>query len=313
MEFKMIIVQVFALFFMMAVGFLARKKHFMTDEVKRGMTEILIKIISPAIIIKSFSRAFEAEKLSNIITIAIGGVIIHIVLCLLCFCFFRKETPDRKAVLRFAMVFGNFGFMGFPVLQGIFGLDGVFYGAMFQAPFYLFSWTFGVSLYSKQRDLKGTLKSIFNIPLISVILSLIMYVSPFRLPDFILSPISSIGDMNTPFSMLIIGSIFADVNFKEAFSDIKIYFATALRIVMAPMMVLGVILLVNLTGIAEFKGIAFEIMVILEAMPCAAYCAIFANKYGGDAKLASTVVATATALSIITIPLIVMLLSVLGI
>lgn len=313
MDFTTILFQVIALFIMMGVGFFARKKKYMTDEVKRGMTDILIKIVTPAVVISSFSRTFEEDKIHNALIVLVGAVIAHIILCAISLCLYRKESDERRAVLRFTLIFGNFGFMGFPVLQSIFGLDGVFYGAMFTAAFYLFSWTFGVSLFTKITSFKDTVKAIFNVPFIAVVLGVIMYISPFRLPSFIQSPIDAIGNMNTPFSMLIIGSIFADVKPKEIFTDIKVYLASILRLIAAPLLMVGIVLLVRLTGISELSGVGYEVVLIEEGMPCAAYCAIFATKFGGDAGFASKIVAIATALSIITIPLLVQLIRVCGI
>ncbi len=313
MDFKTLLFQVLSLFIMMGVGLLARKLKFITDETKRGMTDILIKIITPAVVISSFSGEFDSTKISNAFIVLAGAVVAHTLLCLTCLLLYKKETPDRKAVLRFTLIFGNFGFMGFPVLQSLYGIDGVFYGAMFTAAFYLFSWTFGVSLFTKSTSMKDKIKSIFNVPFIAVVIGVIMYVSPFRLPAFLQSPIDAIGSMNTPFSMLIVGSIFADVNFKEIFTDIKVYIASLLRILVVPVGLILLVWLVNQTNLVSLHGIPYRIVLTEEAMPCAAYAAIFATKFGSDAKLASKIVAIATALSIITIPFVVYLMELLGI
>lgn len=313
MDFSTILFQVIALFIMMAFGLFARKMGYMTDETKRGMSDILIKIVTPAVVITSFSGEFEHDKMSNALLVLAGAVTVHILLCLISLLLFRKESSSRKAVLRFTLIFGNFGFMGFPVLQSLFGLDGVFYGAMFTAAFYLFSWTFGVSLFAKPDGIKGTLKAIFNPPFVSVIVGFLMYISPFRLPSFLQNPIDAIGSMNTPLSMLIIGSVFAEVTLKQVFSDKKIYLVAFLRLLAVPLTAACAVALLNLTGIISLHGIPYHIVLVEESMPCAAYAVIFATKYGGDAKFASTAVAIATASSIITIPLVVWIIGLLGI
>lgn len=313
MDIKTILFQVIALFIMMGVGLLARKRGYMSDEAKRGMTDILINIVTPAIVISSFSGEFEHDKVSNALIVLAGAVIMHVILCSLSFLLFKKEEKDRRAVLRFAFIFGNFGFIGFPVLQSLFGIDGVFYGAMFTAAFYMFSWTFGVSLFAKKTGIKDKLKSIFNIPFISVVVGFLMYISPFRLPDFLQSPINAIGAMNTPLSMLIIGSSFAEIRFKEIFTEGKIYIVAAMRLLAVPVCAACITALLNLSGIVSFHGIPYQVVIIEEAMPCAAYAAIFAAKFGSDVKFASKVVAIATAASVLTIPLAVTVVSLLGI
>lgn len=313
MDIKTILFQVLALFIMMSVGLLARKKGYMSDEAKRGMTDILINIVTPAVVISSFSGEFEHDKVANALIVLAGAFVMHIILCSISFLLFKKESKDRRAVLRFAFIFGNFGFMGFPVLQSLFGIDGVFYGAMFTAAFYMFSWTFGVSLFTKKTGWKNTLRSIFNVPFISVVVGFLMYISPFRLPDFIQAPVDAIGAMNTPLSMLIIGSTFAEIKFKEVFTDCKIYIAAALRLVAVPICAACITAILNLSGIVSFHGIPYQVVIIEEAMPCAAYAAIFAAKFGSDVKFASKIVAIATAASVLTIPLAVAVVSLLGI
>ncbi len=313
MDIKTILFQVTALFIMMGVGLLVRKLGYLTDETKRGMTDILIKIVTPAVVISSFSGAFEHDKMSNAIIVLVGAFVIHAVLCLISLLLFKNEQKDRKAVLRFVFIFGNFGFMGFPVLQSLFGIDGVFYGAMFTAAFYMFSWTFGVSLFTKTTGIKEKLKSIFNVPFLSVIIGLLMYISPFRLPAFLQSPIDAIGAMNTPLSMLIIGSSFAEIKFKEVFTEKKIYVVSALRLIAVPLCTAGVLALLNLSGLVSLHGVPYHVIITEEAMPCAAYGAIFATKFGSDVKFASKTVAIATALSVLTIPLVVWVVGMLGI
>ena len=313
MNFTTILFQVIALFIMMGIGLLTRKLGYMSDAAKKGMTDILIKIVTPAVVITSFSREFEADKMTNAWVVLIGAIIMHIILCSLSLVLFSKEDKDKKAVLRFGMIFGNFGFMGFPVLQSLFGLDGVFYGAMFTAAFYLFSWTFGVALFTKPESLKDTLKSIFNVPFISVVIGVLMYISPFRLPSFLQTVVDSVGNMNTPLSMMIVGSIFADVKFKEIFTEKKIYVSAMLRLLISPVIAMAIALLVGTVFKGVPSGIPFRVVIVEEAMPCAAYAAIFATKFGSDSRLASKMVAIATASSVVTIPFVVWLMQILGI
>ncbi len=313
MEFTTILFQVLSLFVMMGIGVFARKKGYMSNEAKKGMTDILIKIVTPAVVVSSFSGEFVKSKLENALIVLAGAFIMHIILCLTSLLMYRKREKAKQAVLRFGIIFGNFGFMGFPVLQSLFGIDGIFYGAMFTAAFYLFSWTFGVSLFTKTSGLKDTVKSILNPPFIAVVLSLLMYISPFRLPSFFQSPVDAIGAMNTPLSMLIVGSIFADVKLKDLVKDKVMYISVALRILGAPIFAMLVMVVLNLITGGKFSGMPFEIIVLEEAMPAGAYTAIFASKFGGDDKLASLIVAVSTALSVLTIPLVAWLMGVCGI
>ena len=86
-----------------------------------------------------------------------------------------------------------------------------------------------------------------------------------------------------------------------------------LRLIAVPLCTAGVLALLNFSGLVSLHGVPYHVIITEEAMPCAAYGAIFATKFGSDVKFASKTVAIATALSVLTIPLVVWVVGMLGI
>ena len=309
-SFLTILYQVLSLFLMMAVGVFVRKKQWVTNEVKQGLIQLLIKIVSPAMIISSFMNEFESEKAKNALIVFILTLTIHSALALLSRFFFRKSARDQRPVLRYAVMFSNCAYMGYPVLQGIFGSEGVFFGAIYASCFHIFTWTFGVSIFGKREEKLGffkTLRSVLSPATVALLIGAVIFLLQLKLPVFISTPIQTVGGMNTPVSMIILGANLADVDFRTILNNVRIYIVTAVKLVVIPLTILAIFLLINLSGLLSLHGIAYKIALIEASMPTAAYTAILAGKYGADDRLAAGIVAFSTLCSILTLPLLITL------
>ncbi len=294
--------QVMVLFIIMVVGFYAKKRGFLNNVVDKGLSELLINITLPLMIITSFNIKYEAEMVSNAQKILLYSFFIHTSLILISKMFFFKFQRSKQQVFRFITIFCNVGFMGYPVLESIYGGMGVFYAAIFNIPFNLLVWTIGVTLFTGERDLKSMRKAIANPALIAVIIGVILFVFSIRLPLPIETSFKLVGATTTPISMIIIGSMLAELQLKNIFSDLSIYYATVVRLLIVPMIIYVVL---KFFKVDEFL---LNICVILQAMPAAVTTAIIAEKYGGDALLASQCVFITTIISVITIPIVILFL-----
>ena len=302
MENNQLVNQVMVLFIIMMVGFYAKKKKFLNNTVDKGLSELLINITLPFMIVTSFNIKYEAAMVNNAQKILLYSFLIHISLIFISKILFFKFPSNKQQVFRFITIFCNVGFMGYPVLESIYGGIGVFYAAIFNIPFNLLVWTVGVMLYTGEKDFKSMRKAMANPALIAVFIGLILFVFSIRLPVPIETSLKLVGSTTTPISMIIIGSMLAEMQFKNIFSDASIYYATFVRLLIVPMIIYVVL---KFLKVDEFL---LNICVILQAMPAAVTTAIIAEKYGGDSLLASQCVFITTIISVITIPIVILFL-----
>ena len=302
MENSQLINQVMVLFIIMAVGFYAKKRKFLNEVVDRGLTELLLNITLPFMIVSSFNIEYEATMISNAHKILVYSFLIHIGLIFISKLFFFKLPKNKEQVFRFITIFSNVGFMGYPVLESIYGGVGVFYAAIFNIAFNLLVWTVGVVLYTGEKDFKSMRKAVANPALIAVIIGIILFVFSVRLPLAIQTSLKLVGSTTTPISMIIIGSMLAEMQFKNIFSDLSIYYASVVRLLIVPMIIYVVL------RFFKVDEMLLNICVILQAMPAAVSSAIIAEKYGGDGLLASQCVFITTIISGITIPIVILFL-----
>ena len=289
------------LFLLIAVGYIAKKTKLIDNHKQEGLSDLLIDIFLPANIIKSFisTGSITGEYMFNCFMVMLGCALIQI-FTLVVFPFLFKRFDKKKAnVMEYGMLVSNSGFIGIPVVEYLYDSVAVTYAAVFQIPLNISMWTAGVSLFvQNELSIKERIKKIVTHPcIISVIIGLIIMITGFNTPVFLAETIKYLANATTPISMLIIGSMLADIDTKNLFDFSTMYFSL-LRLIIYPIFVLVILNLFNI------DKTVIEVLVLMVAMPCGSTCAILAQKYGYDYKYASKIIFVSSLFSIITIPLI---------
>jgi predicted permease len=294
--------QVLILFFIMATGFIAKKRDIFNSAVNKKLSELLLKVTNPLLVISSFQVDFTQDILKNVLIVFAFAISAHIVSILLGQVLFRRCDAESRKIMKFSAVYSNCGFMGFPLLSSLFGSIGVLYGSVYVAAFNIFLWTHGVMVFSdsKKIDRHNIKKVLLNPGIISVIIGILLFAFSLKLPAPVASAVEMIGSMTTPLAMLIIGATIADCELKQLLKGWNLYYATAVRLILIPLIAFVTLKLVGL------PDMLLKVCVLVVAMPMATTTAIFAELYDSDSVLASRAVVLSTLLSIITIPLFMM-------
>ena len=290
-----VVTKVAVMLIMIAVGYFITKKGMLTERGASEITSLLIKIVTPCLIVNSFIASHDDLELTELL-LSVGVSALSIVISMaFSLITFRKELLERKKVLRFAVIFSNAGFMGIPLVQGIVGDKGVIYGSFFIVVFNIFCWTYGYSMMSGGG--KMNLKTVLLNPgIVGLVFGLPIYFLKLNLPAVIAEPVGFLSNLNTPLAMLVIGSYIAKVDLRSFVSDLSVYKMAFLRLVAAPAVYLGLLMLIRP------EPDLFVSSVIQASAPVAANTVLFAVQYKCDSELASKTVAVSTVLSILTIP-----------
>ncbi len=300
-NFILIAQQVLVLFILIAVGFACGKAGMLTEHASKKMTDVVLYIVTPCVMVNAFQREFSVELLGQVFLAAgIAALILALSIVLVKLVFHDKNVA-RKKVLQFAVVFSNCGFMSLPLQKALLGDDGQFFGSIFVAIFNVFCWTYGLVDMSGDRKQLSLKKIVLNPGIIGVVAALILFVCRVQLPVFAAEPVRHLANLNTPLPMLIIGYYLSKADFKKAFTDAGAYVAMAIRLAVIPLAVLF--------GMAPFgldrnMVIAF---VIACSAPTAATTTMFAAKFDRDVALSVNIVTASTVFSIITMPAVVSL------
>lgn len=217
---EIIINQVIILFLTMVIGFVAKKRDIINNETTKKLSELLLRITLPAMIIFSYNQEFSKDLLTKGGIMLIYSVSIHILGILLGNILYWKYPDDIKNVLKYVTIYSNCGYMGLPVLEALYGQTGIFYASIYVTIFNIFTWTNGVMIFTGEKDIKTMKKALVNPGIIAVFIGLFIFIFSIKLPYPVLKTLEMFGTMTTPLSMLIIGALIANMDFKSFFQGL---------------------------------------------------------------------------------------------
>lgn len=297
-SFLLVAQQVLMLYLIMAVGFVLGKARLIDDRGSVAMSNLVMYAVSPSILIVAFQRELDMDSLRNFGLVLLVALAVHI-LAAVSVLLVRDKSPERQSCLRFAVVFANCGFMGYPLMSAMLGSEGVFYGSAYVVVFTVLSWTLGVYIMTRDRHCLAIRPILCNPGTISVVLAMALYLLQIELPEILMVPITHLSNLNTPLPMVVLGYQLSHANFREALRGRGAWVGMVLRLVVLPLAALGLCLLLKLpTGLTV-------VLVIAASTPPAALLGMFAARFGNDTALASSLVSVQTAFSAVTMPLVV--------
>lgn len=285
------------LFLLVAAGIVLRKKGILPENAKSILTDLVIYLILPCNIISSFFIEFNMEILKGFAVILVIATLIQFGCLLFANTFYNREPDRRKKVLQYGTVCSNAGFMGNPIAEGVYGGEGLMYASIFLIPQRIVMWSAGVSYFTESPDRKTVVKKVVTHPcIVAVYIGMFFMITQLHLPVFMENTVRNIGSCTTTVSMVLIGTILAEVNPRTLF-DRGIVKYTVIRLILIPLLVFAGCRLFSVNPL--LSGVS----VLLTGMPAGSTTAILAAKYDGDYIFATKCVVVTTLLSLITIPL----------
>ena len=299
--------QMIIMFLLMSVGFVGSKIGMITEETSKRLSAIVVNIANPAMILVSgiSDERMEGRELLSLTVVILA---IYAVLLLLAYLLpvLLRVDPKSRGVYQAMTVFSNIGFMGYPIIAALYGSSAVLYGALYSIPFNILIYTFGVSALRKKEDgaekKKLSLKEVLNIGVITSIISLILYLWQIRVPGFLTDTLNYLGNLTAPLSMMVIGASMTSISLRELFTDMRLLLFSLIKLLLIP--VLGMLLIRQVVTNVVICGV----FMIMLATPVGSMTAMLAQEYDGDYETASRGVTLTTLLSVITMPVVSLLL-----
>ena len=299
------------LFAIVVVGYIAGKWGYMGGTFDKKQSKVVIDITCPALILSS-AMTGELPDRRYILPLLGISVLTYLLLtgvALLLPRFLTKKKDD-EGVIGFAMMFGNVGFMGYPIVASIFGHEAVFYAAVRNVVNTFTVFTIGTMLVvgknqstveEKEMSRKKMLRKVlYSTPMLSAYLTMLIVALEIKdIPEFISQPLTMIGNITVPAALLIIGSSMSQLPLRALLGNGTIYATTLMRLAILPV---GIHYLMTLLGFSSF---VVGINTVVIAMPVATYGTILCLRHGKDTTLITEVTFITTLLAMISIPLLV--------
>ena len=299
------------LFAIVVVGYIAGKLGYMGGTFDKKLSKVVIDITCPALILSS-AMTGELPDRRYILPLLGISVLTYVLLtgvALLLPRFLTKKKDD-EGVIGFAMMFGNVGFMGYPIVASIFGHEAVFYAAVLNVVNTFTVFTVGTMLIvgknqstveEKEMSQKKMLRKVlYSTPMLSAYLTMLIVALEIKdIPEVISQPLTMIGNITVPAALLIIGSSMSQLPLRALLGNSTIYTTTLMRLAILP---IGIHYLMTLLGFSSF---VVGINTVVIAMPVATYGTILCLRHGKDTTLITEVTFITTLLAMISIPLLV--------
>jgi predicted permease len=286
--------QVITLFLLMAVGYTLKKLKKIDRGAISQLTFFLLYVVIPCLIVRSIEGA-ETTDYKLFVYSGMGCAAYFAIGIVLGLMFYKKQPPDTRRVLRFGSVYPNNGFMGFPLVTGIFGDEAAICAAAFLIGNTVIQWTHGVSLQGG-REYISIKKALINPGTLAFMAGAALFVSGVGLPAPLGNAVGFLADTNTPIAMVIIGAQMADADIAALLRMPEMYINALLKLLVFP----------ALTAVALYPlrmpPLAFCVTIVLAATPTGGMTSMFAERYGRDTATAAQAVSFTTLLSVATLP-----------
>lgn len=292
---------------LVAAGYACGKLGYLDGEFDRRLSRLVINITCPALILSSAMTGTLPDR-RFILPLLIISVVTYALLTIVAYTLpslFVKNS-DTAGAAGFAMMFGNVGFMGYPVVASLFGHEAVFYAAVLNVVNTFAVFTIGTMLITGRGEVgneRFQKKVLYSTPMLAAYLTIAIVAFEIDgIPEYISKPLSMLGDITVPAALLIVGSSMSQLPKRAMLGNSTVYVTVLFRLLLLP------VALFYLTRLMGFDSFVVNVNTVVVAMPVATYGTILCLKYEKDTTFMAEVTFISTLLSMLTIPALVALL-----
>lgn len=302
MSFLDTLCEMLVILFAIVLGYAANRMGILGGETDQRISKLLLRITMPAMILAAVITGEALPGLAEVLSILKVGVVFYVMEALFMLAVPRlmRGTPGEKGVWRFTMMFPNVGFIGYPVAVALFGPEALFYAVVLALPFNLMAFTMGPLLLVGARRFR--LRQMFSPCVVASLLALLLALSGLRPPALLGEMLDFVGGITVPLSLLLVGSLLAGLPVGQVFASPKLWLLSAVRLLVMPAALW--LILRGMDAGYLVMGVAISQM----AMPVAVNGSMLCMEYGGDAESMARITFLTTLASIVTIPLVAVLL-----
>lgn len=312
MHIDIIFPQIIILSILIIVGLIGSKFEVIPVNAKDMLAKLIFNITLPFMLLTNFSKLnITPRLLTNSLFVILLTFLALIFMLLISWLIARliKMPKGEASIFKTHCVFGNLVYLGFPLIAALYGEEGLLYAGMYQLVSNLMIWTIGVVILNQGKNLSvwQNLKHILNPNTYAVIIGFIMFLFSVKLPPALMKSFGGLGDSTTYLSMIYIGSMMYYSSLKGFLNRGEVYIFTVNKLIIFPIIILLILSRVMIYIPGGIDNTVIAVLVLLCSMPGMANVVIMAKIFGADEKLATANVAVSTVVSLVTLPLVLLL------
>ena len=303
--------QMLMMFAFIMAGFVLRKKMIIADNSDTVMAKLETYIFVPALSLYTMLTKCNVQTFKSDYVLIIYGFIIVLAAIAVAYplsaLFIRKASSSselyQRNVYKYAMTFGNYGFMGNFIIRGVWGNELFYKYTMFTLIIGILcnSWGLYVLIPKEHNEglLKNLKKGLLTPPVIALTAGVLIGLSGLShfIPDFLITAFDNAGKCQGPVAMLLAGFVIGGYDFKKLLLNKKVYVATVMRLVVLPAILM---IILKLLGTSEELQI---LALVAFATPLGLNTIVYPAAYGGETQTGASMAMISHTLSVVTIPL----------
>lgn len=304
--------QMITMFILIVAGYALRKCNILPEESHLTLSRLETYILVPALNIVTWAKKCNPQTLSeNAVLILYGMGVIIVAVSLAYFLaplFVRNAKTSaekyQRNIYKYAMTFGNYGYIGNFIILGVWGEEMFFKFSMFTIciAFVCSSWGLIILIpkdSGKVVSFKNMLRAVFTPPIIALLIG--MFIGLLNLgsymPKYVETALTNAGNCMGPIAMILAGFVIGGYNLKSLLLEKKVYIASVFRLILIPALLVTIL---KLLGVSETVLI---LTLICFATPFGMNTIVYPAAYGGDVRTGASMTVISSTLSVITIPL----------
>jgi len=296
--------QMLVLFSFILMGYIVAKLKAIPENSATVLSKLENNLFVPALVLGTFVGNFTVEKLSTAWKLFLISFVICFVMMFLAIMVSKLCSKDQyiRNIYTYGLAFSNFGFMGNAVVSTVFPEIFLDY-LIFTMPLWTMIYLWGVPCLlipseEGKQTIKSRLKSFANPMFAAMILGIVIGLCNIKLPTFLTTVIDVTGSCMSPIAMMLTGITIANMNVKKVLSMKSIYVISGVRLLVFPMMFIGVFCMISLP-----QNIVVCTICSL-AMPLGLSTLVIPSGYGKDTSVAAGMAIVSHLFSAVTIPMI---------
>ena len=301
MVFQSTITPMLTMFTCIVIGYVLNKLKLLPENADTVLAKTETYVLVPALNISTFMNYCTVESLSSyrpFLTVSVILITVAISIAIPLSGMFTKDSYQRN-IYKYALTFGNFGFLGNAIVPIILGEEFLYPYLLFTLPLNAMCYIWGLSLLVPAGNSNNIFKNLLNPCVISIGIGAVLGLTGMQpvIPSFAKLTLSNLSACMGPIAMILTGFVAAKYRIGDLLNKPFVYLATLFRLILLPVAFLAVLVLLGI------DALIIKMCLFAYATPLGLNTVVFPTAYNKDASTGASMALISHTLCVVTIPL----------
>ncbi len=294
------------------LGYFLSKAKVIDRSASKVLSKLLTMVFLPCYLVVNLVQHASIENITTYFALILAGLIFIVVAYFICNPIAKKlgKSKLEKNCYLYMIIIGNFGYLGYPLVETVFGAEANIQFILFCLPISIIIHSYGYILLTDDGKRNYNFSTFISPPIMAVIIGFVLGLLPITMPRIVLDLLTPAKACMSPIAMIMAGIVLSSFSVKELFSSIKAYVTSLITLILIPLFFGGITY-----ALCRFLPIPKEVFIMVAsfcALPAGMNVVVFPESVGHDGSTGARTSFCAYILSVVTLPLMFNLINVLA-